>query len=219
MRHLCGFLFHRQLPPRTVVLHRLRRRLACPCAPPAGQVPAQRGPVPAGQQPQGPIVPPAAAGVPSPGPALLAGEPARVVLRRIGRRRTDQRPAPLDRTAEPARLTAAGSVRFTTSLTAGALADILVAAGRKLRVAGLVSGQRRMRGAHGTQRAVADQGTAVQGSGETGQVTGGGPDVARGYPAPIPVLAGPWASSVSTDPSLVTSTDPDSPCIGCISRS
>lgn len=36
MRHLYCFLFHRQLPPRTVVLHRLRRRLACPCAPGPG---------------------------------------------------------------------------------------------------------------------------------------------------------------------------------------
>jgi hypothetical protein len=51
---------------------------------------------------------------PRPGPGLLAGEPAvvRVVLRRIGRRRTHQRPAGVHRAAEPARLTPAGSVRL-----------------------------------------------------------------------------------------------------------
>jgi len=41
---------------------------------------------------------------PGTGPALAAGEPAviRVVLRRICRRGTGQRPAPVHRTAEPA---------------------------------------------------------------------------------------------------------------------
>jgi hypothetical protein len=63
---------------------------------------------------------------PGTGPALLAGEPAmvRVVLRRIGRRRTDQRPAPVHRPAEPARLTQdEGPSAITTGLKVGALAD------------------------------------------------------------------------------------------------
>jgi putative transposase len=55
------------------------------------------------------------------GPAMV-----RVVLRRIGRR-PDQRPAPVHRTAEPARLTSAQD-RLHHGLKAAALADTLVAA-------------------------------------------------------------------------------------------
>ena len=50
--------------------------------------PPDRRTVPARQQPEGRLVPAAAAGVPRPGPALLAGQAAvvGVVLRRLGRR-------------------------------------------------------------------------------------------------------------------------------------
>jgi len=55
---------------------------------------------------------------------------ARVALRRVGRRHPDHCPAPVHRTAEPSRPTGSRPATFTTGLTAGALAAILVAARR-----------------------------------------------------------------------------------------
>ncbi len=72
----------------------------------------------------------AAAGVPGPARALLAGEPAviRLVLHRIRRRRPDHGPAPVHRAARSSRLTPGqGPSALTTGLKAGALADNLVA--------------------------------------------------------------------------------------------
>src|SRR5215211_7626789 len=59
--------------------------------------------VPARQQPEGRLVPAATAGVPRLGPALLAGQAAvvGVVLRRLGRRCSVERPAGLHRAAAP----------------------------------------------------------------------------------------------------------------------
>ena len=55
------------------------------------------------QQPDGRLVPAAAAGVPRPGPARLAGQAATVgvVLRRLGRRCSVERPAGRHRAAAP----------------------------------------------------------------------------------------------------------------------
>src|ERR1017187_2236593 len=55
--------------------------------PPAGELPAESRPVPAGELPQGPLVPAAAAGIPRTAAALLEGGPAvvRVLLRRVRR--------------------------------------------------------------------------------------------------------------------------------------
>jgi hypothetical protein len=83
----------------------------------------------AGQQPQGGVLPSAAAGIPGPATALLAGQTpmVRVVLRGIGRRGTHLCPAPVHRTAGPAVLTGSCPPAFTTGLKAGALAAIMVA--------------------------------------------------------------------------------------------
>jgi len=98
--------------------------------PPAGELPAHRRDLPPGQQPQGRVLPRAAAGVPGPGAALLAGETAvgRVLLRRVRGRRAYLCLAPVHRTAEATRLTGSRPPASTTGLKPSALADKLVAA-------------------------------------------------------------------------------------------
>ena len=68
----------------------------------------------AGEQPQGRVLPPAAAGIPGPAAALLAGEPAVVRSYFAGTvgGAPDHCPAAVHRAAEPARPTGSASVRL-----------------------------------------------------------------------------------------------------------
>src|SRR5262249_12953022 len=77
-----------------------------------------------GHRPQGGCPPAVTAGIPSPAPPLLAGQPpaVRVVLRRTGRRRACLCHAPVHRAAGPPRMTGPCPAALATSLKAGALA-------------------------------------------------------------------------------------------------
>ena len=90
----------RRLRRRTGRVQRRKRTCA-----PTGELPTQGRAAETGQQPQRRLIQADAPRVPQPGPPLLPGEQAmvRVLLRRVHRRRADQRPPPLHRATEPAR--------------------------------------------------------------------------------------------------------------------